>query len=54
MVGFGSVGVDERQSEDSFVWFGAKPTQRACARNFPRDCKKTRKSKDPEQSTESS
>ena len=37
------VGVDERQSDDYFVCFGAKPTQRACARNFLRDRKKTRK-----------
>ena len=29
-----SMGVGERQSEDSFVYFGTKPTQRACAR-FP-------------------
>ena len=39
---FISVGVGKCQSEDSFVCFGAKPTQRACARNFPRDRKRTR------------
>ena len=31
------------QSENPFVCFGAKPTQRACARDLPRDRKKTRK-----------
>ena len=46
------VGVGERQSEDSFVCFGTKPTQWACARDFPRDRKKTRKGKVPKQSTE--
>ena len=30
------------QSKDPFVCFGAKPTQRACARDLPRDRKKTR------------
>ena len=43
-VGMG-VGVGEHQSEDSFVCFGAKPTQRACAQDFLRDRKKTRKGK---------
>ena len=54
MVGIHSenVGVEERQSEDSFVCFGAKPTRRACARDFLRDQKKTRKSKVPEQNRE--
>ena len=37
------VGVSERQSEDSFVCFVAKPTQRACVRDFLRDRKKTMK-----------
>ena len=36
------VGVGKYQSEDSFVCFGAKLTQRACARDFPRDRKRTR------------
>ena len=51
MVGIRSVGVgvDERQSEDSFICFSAKLTQRACARDFQRDQKKTRKGKVPEQ-----
>ena len=43
IVGIRSVGVGERQLEDSFVGFGAKPTQRACARDFLRVRKKTRK-----------
>ena len=47
------VGVSERQSEDSFVCFGVKPTQRAWARDFQRDRKKTRKSKVQEQSRKS-
>ena len=46
------VGVRERQSEDSFVCFGAKPTQRACARYLLPDRKKTRKGEVPGQSTE--
>ena len=29
MVGISSVGVGENQSDDSFVRFGAKPTQKA-------------------------
>ena len=50
---FVSVGVvvSERQSDDSFVCFGAKPIERACARDFLRDRKKTRKGKVPGQST---
>ena len=48
------VGVSEYQSKDSFVCFGAKPTQRACARDFLRDRKKTREGKVPGQSTEES
>ena len=39
-------------SQESFVCFGAKPTQRACARDFLRDRKKTREGKVPWQSTE--
>ena len=35
------VGVGKCQSEDSVVCFGAKPTQRACVRDFPRDRKRT-------------
>ena len=48
MVGIRSVGVgvDEHQSEDSFVCFGA--------RDFLRDWKKIKKSKVPEQSTDRS
>ena len=48
------VGVVEHQSEDSFVYFGAKPTQRACVGDFPRDRKKTKKGKVPEQWTDRS
>ena len=40
MVGIRSVGVDERQSEDSFVCFSIKPTQSACAGDFLRDREK--------------
>ena len=36
------VDVGKCQSEDSSVCFGAKPTQRACTRDFPRDRKRTR------------
>ena len=56
MVGIRSVGVGvgEHQSEDSFVYFGEKPTERACTRDFLRDRKKTRKDKDPEQPTNTS
>ena len=46
------MSVRECQSEDSFVCFGAKPTQRDSARDFLRDLKKTRKGKVPEKSTE--
>ena len=46
------VGVGECQSEDSFVCFGAKPSQRAGARDLLRDRKKTIKGKVPGQSTE--
>ena len=48
---FVSVGVGECQSEDSFVCFDAKPTQRASARDLLRDRKKTREGKVPGQST---
>ena len=34
---FISVGVGKCQSKDSFVCYGANPTQRGCARDFPRD-----------------
>ena len=37
------------QSEDPFVFFGAKPTQRACARGLPLDRKKMREGKVPGQ-----
>ena len=33
------------QSEDLFFCFGAKPTQRVCTQDFPRDRKKTREGK---------
>ena len=36
------------QSEDPFVCFGAKPTQRACARDLPRDRKRTEQSRTEE------
>ena len=54
MVGIHSVGagVGECQSEESFVCFSAKPTQRACAWDFLWDRKKTRKGKVPEQWTD--
>ena len=39
MLGICCVGVCECQSENSFVCFGAKPTQRACARDLPWDQK---------------
>ena len=48
------VGVGERKSEDSFVCFGAKPTQRVCAPGFRQDRKKTRKGKVQEQWTDRS
>ena len=51
-VAFACVGVGECQSEDSFVCFGTKPTQRACAQDLLQDWKKTREGKVPEQSTE--
>ena len=35
------------QSEDSFVCFGAKPTEKASALHFLQDRKKTRKGKAP-------
>ena len=47
------VGVSECQSEDSFICFGAKPTQRACVRDFSHDWKKTREGKVPERTEES-
>ena len=42
-VKFAYVGVGVYRSEDPFVSFGPKPTHRACARDFPRDGKKTRR-----------
>ena len=56
MVGIRSVGVGmgEHHSEDCFVFFGAKPTQRACEWDFLRDQKKTKKCKVPEQLTDRS
>ena len=51
---FVSVGVSECQSEDSFVCFGAKPTQRACTQYFAWDWKKMREGKVPGQWTEGS
>ena len=52
MLGIRSMGVGEYQSEDSFICFGAKPTQRACTRDFLQEQKKMRKDKVPRQSTE--
>ena len=49
MLGIRSVGVEVCQSEDSFVCFGAKPTQRACVRDFLRDQKKTKRGPRAEQ-----
>ena len=37
MLGIRCVGVGECQSEDPFVYFGVKPTQRACALDLSRD-----------------
>ena len=42
MLGINCVDVDKCQSEDSFVCFGAKPTQRACVQDLPQDWKRTR------------
>ena len=42
MLGIHCVGVCGCQSDDSFVCFGAKPTQRACVRDLPRDRKRKR------------
>ena len=39
MLGIRCVGVCGCQSKNSFVCFGAKPTQRACARDLPLDRK---------------
>ena len=39
MLGIRCVGVCGCQSENSFVYFGAKPTQRACARDLSRNWK---------------
>ena len=46
------VGVGEHLSEDSFVRFGAKPTQRACAQDILWNWKKTRKYRIPEKNRE--
>ena len=46
------VGVGECKTEDSFVCFGVKTTQRACVQDFLRDRKKTKECKVPKQSTE--
>ena len=42
---FISVGVGKCQSEDSFVCYVTKPTQRACAWDFPQDRKRTSEGK---------
>ena len=42
MLGIPCVGVGECHSEDPFACFNAKPTQRVCVRDLPRDRKKTR------------
>ena len=44
-VTFVYLGVDLYHSEDPFVCFGAKPTQRACTRDYPRDQKRAREGK---------
>ena len=49
MLGIRCVDVGKCQSEDSFVYFGAKPTQRDCARDFPRDRKRTREGRSQSQ-----
>ena len=49
---FVGVGVSECRSEDSFVRFGVKPTQKAAARAFLQDRKKTGENKVPGQSRE--
>ena len=36
MLGIRCVGMCGRQSDDLFVCYGVKPTQRACARDLPR------------------
>ena len=51
-VPFVSAGMGECQSEDSFVCFGAKPTQKACTRGFLRERKKMPTNKVPGQSAE--
>ena len=43
------VGVGMCQSEDPFVCFGAKPTQRSCARDYLWDRRRTRESSVQEQ-----
>ena len=40
-LGIRCVGMGKCQSEDSFFCFGAKPTQRACMRDFLRGRKNT-------------
>ena len=52
MLGIRCVGVCGCQSEDSFVHHGAKPTQRACVRDLPRDQKKTREGRSQRDSQE--
>ena len=47
MVSIHCIGVGERPSEDSFVSFGAKTTQRACTRDFLRDRENTKKRQGP-------
>ena len=42
ILGIGCVGMCVSQSEDPFICFGSKLTQRACARDLPRDQKRTR------------
>ena len=52
MVSIRFVGVGARQSDDSFICFGAKTTQRACVRDLQRDRKKSRKGKITEENRE--
>ena len=41
MLGIRCLGAGGCQSEDPFVCFGTKPTERACVRDLPRDQKQT-------------
>ena len=47
MLAIHCVGVGECQSEDLFIYFGAKPSKKACSRDLPRDHKWTKGGKVP-------